>query len=499
MPPHLSYSGGRGSYRGRGRGGRGRTTHVSQGTAGNTYRASHGHSIERHPFVTKNQWIRRSRSTETKGGEALGNNKKDGGQETTSKRNRDFSSDFGTKNTISERSTSASNEFRSITKYSHAIMKKSGQNQLILSANTKARPVAPIPIPLESFTEKQELSRQTAMQCQTLTRTGKHKLVSLASSNAAKAAAEKQHKLSMKYPSKCSKYNTFHESKRRPPSVTTFRTTAKRVKLSASCLDRVENDEIIGNDNSEELRPKEKKPDGEIINPETLSTWQPTSSALDVAKGSKSKPTAKLTDFAYRKTSRLRQRAIVPNQNLHWSKNSSQSSSNTRTEDTSPAAKNHGTKKNMGLVRVHPSEQTPICPTFLKGAQCQDMYCHKRHDVPKEYAMPVCSFFQRHGQCLRGESCVFRHVKVNPRAVVCPCFALLGFCEDDQCKMQHIRAPKSTMRVGVGVGVGFGVSTRDKRTQLMEESLSRINTKPNNVYFRNKPNNGENLKFTKQS
>ena len=101
--------------------------------------------------------------------------------------------------------------------------------------------------------------------------------------------------------------------------------------------------------------------------------------------------------------------------------------------------------KSRGLVRVQP-QAAPICATFLRGVQCIDETCMKRHDVPQEYAMPICSFFQRQGMCLK-ENCRFRHVKVNPRAMPCPSFELLGFCDDPNCTMMHTRptANKSNM------------------------------------------------------
>jgi hypothetical protein len=139
------------------------------------------------------------------------------------------------------------------------------------------------------------------------------------------------------------------------------------------------------------------------------------------------KTTEKLTDFAYRETSRVAPRG---GQHRTW----------TLGGGGGGAPTNAG-PRNMGLVRVQPDEtKTRVCPVFLKGVECTDKYCRKRHDVPKEFAMPVCSFFQRHGQCLKAEGeCMFRHVKVNPRATVCPSFALLGFCEDQDCAMRHVR------------------------------------------------------------
>jgi len=99
--------------------------------------------------------------------------------------------------------------------------------------------------------------------------------------------------------------------------------------------------------------------------------------------------------------------------------------------------------RNMGLVRVEPDAATTrMCPTYLRGEPCTNPKCTKRHDVPKEAAIPICSFFQRNGQCKKGDACQFRHIKVNPHATVCPSFSLLGFCENKDCIMKHVRAPK---------------------------------------------------------
>lgn len=104
-----------------------------------------------------------------------------------------------------------------------------------------------------------------------------------------------------------------------------------------------------------------------------------------------------------------------------------------------------GAKKSRAIVRVQPNEATtPICSTFLRGIECTDVKCTKRHDVPREAAMPLCLYFQRGGQCLKRETCKFRHVKVNPHATICPSFSLLGFCEQKDCQMKHVRPSNPT-------------------------------------------------------
>ena len=120
---------------------------------------------------------------------------------------------------------------------------------------------------------------------------------------------------------------------------------------------------------------------------------------------------------------------------------------------------------NMGLVRVNPDHKnTPICPTFLRGIRCENERCRKRHDIPIESARPVCSFFQRHGQCLKGSNCPFRHVKVNARAILCPSFNLLGYCDDKQCVMKHETVNKSIRNVRAN-GKGGNVIDNRKDTR----------------------------------
>lgn len=132
----------------------------------------------------------------------------------------------------------------------------------------------------------------------------------------------------------------------------------------------------------------------------------------------------KYTEFAYRQSSAVSQRGRARSM-----------------RGRGGAGKARG--RNMGLVRVEPdSATTRMCPVYLRGEPCMNPNCTKRHDVPKEASIPICSFFQRNGQCNKGDACQFRHIKVNPNATVCPSFSLLGFCENKECVMKHVRAPK---------------------------------------------------------
>lgn len=134
----------------------------------------------------------------------------------------------------------------------------------------------------------------------------------------------------------------------------------------------------------------------------------------------KAAPVEKYTEFAYRQSSSVSQRG----------------------RGRGRSGRGRG-GRNMGLVRVEPDAATTrMCPTYLRGEPCTNPKCSKRHDVPKEAAVPICSFFQRNGMCNKGDACQFRHIKVNPHATVCPSFSLLGFCDNKDCVMKHVRAPK---------------------------------------------------------
>lgn len=96
--------------------------------------------------------------------------------------------------------------------------------------------------------------------------------------------------------------------------------------------------------------------------------------------------------------------------------------------------------KNLGLVRVKPHDLStiPICPTFPRGLQCNNVKCPLRHDVSTEASRPICVFFQRNGMCSKGDECPFKHVKLRWDAEICPTFSQVGYCEDPYCLLRHV-------------------------------------------------------------
>jgi len=486
MSPFLNYSGRGGSHPGRRRGrggrsgrggvgrGRGRATRYGRSDIGGAPYSGREISVDRRRVnINKHQWIRSSESAEEKDGI-----KNDERPESTSKNIPGISTVVGTDEVVTgSNSKKEKDGSLPLQEYSHRIMKKDGQHKLILSSKTKTRSVAASAgISGDSLSGKEQESRQTAStQGQTLKREGKNKLVSLATSNGANNATEQQkQEPSTNKGFRGRQNNTSsiggainRRTKPAPPS-TSLRPTAKRVKLSIQPCSKMKEEDTVACDNL--------KAD---------SDCSQTAAVMDT-NTSKSKPTEKLSDFAYREISRVRHRRTISTQNLHWSKQINNESCKTSLPSATFAGNPNKRPriKNMGLVRVQPDEKsTPICPTFLRGLHCQNQFCRKRHDIPKEFAVPVCSFFQRHGQCLRGDTCVFRHVKLNANAMVCPSFAVLGFCEDEKCTMQHIHGHKGAN------GVGFN----NTRTIGTEESRRK---KPNNVYHRNKSSNSGRAKDT---
>ncbi|KAG7358606.1 zinc finger domain containing protein [Nitzschia inconspicua] len=310
----------------------------------------------------------------------------------------------------------------SSTTRNHAVMTKLGRNQLVLSNKKQAYIASNLKVDESSQNTSDSTSKQTLML-----REGKNKLVAVtkkasATSSGTYTAAPKIEPLSQP------PYHKGRKNPRRGQSRSSGSHTnhgpAKRIKVTVlRSDDNVSSDDDHASKDNDEGKAVDKE-DGDTAVSNADKDNHPTETVLTKEE--------KLTDFAYVETSRVRNRPKV-SRNMHWSK------SNNIGDESSDQIRR--ASRNMGLVRVAPNEKkTPICPTYLRGLQCQDEFCRKRHDVPRDFATPVCSFFLRHGNCLRGEECVFRHVKLNPSAMVCPSFSLLGFCEDKACRMQHVRS-----------------------------------------------------------
>jgi hypothetical protein len=320
----------------------------------------------------------------------------------------------------------------------HAIMTKCGPNQLVLSQNntgtsneTKNAVEEKIPTSAVSSDSRQKL----------MVRDGSNKLVAVKPPSSSSCAKQTQDDRSWQL-YRTRKRRDRQGLLRRKSAIQPSRHTAKRIKFSVRASDDDGSSSSIDEGSLKDDKNTNKDNDQDEQAEEHSTTIRPIESKNETISEPARKE--KLTDFAYRETGRLR---VLPkvSHNLHWSKSIA---SAVETPPTMNSDKPKG-PRNMGLVRVAPNEKkTPICPTYLRGWPCQNEFCRKRHDVPRDFATPVCSFFLRHGNCLRGEDCVFRHVKVNPRAMVCPGFTLLGFCEDEACPMQHVRTRTGIQQPG---------------------------------------------------
>lgn len=377
MASFLGYSSGGYSHRG-GRGG----SDTIRGQNGKSFRASN---------TGKHKWIRTAQQGVIT---ATSNNKDEANkpQSTTSRINDGVNAlDVCVKSTTVD--IPENNKLDDIAASKYNIMKKNGRNQLILFASAGS---------------SSEISNESKVARQTLTRDGRHKLISTSNDNKdnSKRSTDTYRRSIRSQRSYCS----VSDAKRKNFSAFSH-PVVKRVKLPAKNTG-TECSVVGSNRQTEDASFKQKRQRFNSTEEEEESgKQQPPDKDITSIHQS-----GKLTDFAYRQTNRVKKQHIdTASRNLRWSKNETKSNNSKKTKPNEPIHNNK--QQSMGLVRVQPDEtRTPICPTFLRGIQCQDQYCRKRHDVPKEFAVPICSFFQRHGQCLRGESCIFRHVR-NP---ICP-------------------------------------------------------------------------------
>ena len=195
-------------------------------------------------------------------------------------------------------------------------------------------------------------------------------------------------------------------NKRGPLHAAKGRSTVKRIKLNKKQPPTPNNNDMMATNPDEKASDQQQ---GELI-----------SGCQETAVNGDNHPQQQLlTDCAYR---------VVSKKPL------------SRAGRRRPNNNNNNNNTHNALIRMNPS-QTPICPTFLRGQVCINEQCRKRHDVPLQYCQPVCSFFQNQGMCLRQE-CPFRHVKLERNAMLCPSFELLGYCEDEECKMMHSYSSK---------------------------------------------------------
>ena len=114
-----------------------------------------------------------------------------------------------------------------------------------------------------------------------------------------------------------------------------------------------------------------------------------------------------------------------------------------------PVSSYNGTAKSSTLQHKNECRTTNrICLEVMSGEECTNVYCTKRHDIPRTMATPICTFFQRHGgQCHKGDSCRFLHDKLNPQAEICSVFQIYGHCSaGESCPKKHILTthPKTT-------------------------------------------------------
>lgn len=90
-----------------------------------------------------------------------------------------------------------------------------------------------------------------------------------------------------------------------------------------------------------------------------------------------------------------------------------------------------------GCRRLHDPEKQAVCRRWLFKGDCpKGAACPLSHEASAHNA-PTCQHFQE-GRCTK-EHCSFSHVKVNPAALNCESFGVLGYCEKGTaCPELHV-------------------------------------------------------------
>ncbi|XP_046968532.1 zinc finger CCCH domain-containing protein 7-like isoform X1 [Vanessa cardui] len=84
---------------------------------------------------------------------------------------------------------------------------------------------------------------------------------------------------------------------------------------------------------------------------------------------------------------------------------------------------------------VHDKKHVSLCRKFLKGI-CHDSNCTLSHELTAN-KMPTCYFYLK-GICTK-ENCPYLHIKLNEKIKVCHAF-LRGYCENgDTCQFRHVK------------------------------------------------------------
>nr|XP_026499149.1 zinc finger CCCH domain-containing protein 3-like isoform X1 [Vanessa tameamea] len=84
---------------------------------------------------------------------------------------------------------------------------------------------------------------------------------------------------------------------------------------------------------------------------------------------------------------------------------------------------------------VHDKKHVSLCRKFLKGI-CHDSDCALSHELTAN-KMPTCYFYLK-GICTK-ENCPYLHIKLNEKIKICHSF-LRGYCENgDTCQFRHVK------------------------------------------------------------
>jgi hypothetical protein len=120
---------------------------------------------------------------------------------------------------------------------------------------------------------------------------------------------------------------------------------------------------------------------------------------------------------------------------------------------------------------IHNPAAVAICKEFLQTGSCPaGDACDLSHD-PTPERVPACLHFLR-GKC-SNPSCRYAHIRVNPSALVCRDFAVLGYCgRGVNCSERHVHECPDYANTGACRSLKCRLPHVDRAGQIRKHSAN---------------------------
>lgn len=125
----------------------------------------------------------------------------------------------------------------------------------------------------------------------------------------------------------------------------------------------------------------------------------------------------------------------------------------------------------------HDSQKISLCPLYL-AEKCpfQDApeVCSLSHD-PTPERTPICTRFNTTGDCYKGASCLYPHIRVGSKTGICRDFAVLGYCDKGaMCEASHLRECPDFAETGVCKKMGLKGAAGCKLPHVIRANQQRV-------------------------